>query len=147
MSCTVTHYVRGALLQDACFVDLLSDCPSFIGLLLLLKWLCSPMRTFASLMHFSQLSLYLFFFYDLTVPRPHLRFPNYWLFLRWGRQPHAQLPTWRIRSPYLYPLETGWPSYTPRHRVPILVAFYDMRGLRWDYSYSRSPHRDTFIGQ
>ena len=29
---------------------------------------------------------------------------------------------------------TGWPSYTPRHWVPILVTFYDMHGLDWDYS-------------
>jgi hypothetical protein len=28
-------------------------------------------------------------------------------------------PTWRARSPYLYPSETRWPSYTPRHWVPI----------------------------
>jgi hypothetical protein len=27
------------------------------------------------------------------------------------------------------PPGTGWPSYTPRHWVPILVAFYDMHGL------------------
>jgi hypothetical protein len=27
------------------------------------------------------------------------------------------LPTWRVRSPYLYPEGTGWPSYTPRHWV------------------------------
>jgi hypothetical protein len=47
-----------------------------------------------------------------------------------------QPPTWRTRSPYLHPLETGWPSYTPRHRVPILVASYETHGLRWDYSYS-----------
>jgi hypothetical protein len=47
-----------------------------------------------------------------------------------------QPPTWRTRSPYLYLLETGWPSYTPRHRVPILFASYDTHGLRWDYSYS-----------
>jgi hypothetical protein len=40
-------------------------------LLLLLKWLYSPMRTFASLIDFSQSSLI-----DLTGPRPHLRFPN-----------------------------------------------------------------------
>jgi hypothetical protein len=33
-----------------------------------------------------------------------------------------------------------WPGYTPRHRVPILVAFYDMHGLQWDYSFPRSPH-------
>jgi hypothetical protein len=28
-------------------------------------------------------------------------------------------PTWRARSPYLYPPETGRPSYTPRHWVPL----------------------------
>jgi hypothetical protein len=28
-------------------------------------------------------------------------------------------PTWRARSPYLYPPGTGWPSYTPRHWVPF----------------------------
>jgi hypothetical protein len=29
-------------------------------------------------------------------------------------------PTWRARSPYLYPPTTGWSNYTPRHRVPFL---------------------------
>jgi hypothetical protein len=24
--------------------------------------------------------------------------------------------------------------------VPILVAFYDMHGLQWDYSFPQSPH-------
>jgi hypothetical protein len=28
-------------------------------------------------------------------------------------------PTWRARSPCLYPLGTRWPSYTPRHWVPF----------------------------
>jgi hypothetical protein len=28
-------------------------------------------------------------------------------------------PTWRARSPYLYPPGTGWPSYTQRHWVPF----------------------------
>jgi hypothetical protein len=28
-------------------------------------------------------------------------------------------PTWRARSPYLYPPRTGWPSYTPRHWVSL----------------------------
>jgi hypothetical protein len=50
-------------------------------------------------------------------------------------QPHAQPPTWRTRPPYLWPPETGWPSYTPRHWVHILVAFYDTHEVRWDYSY------------
>jgi hypothetical protein len=29
-------------------------------------------------------------------------------------------PTWRARSPYLYPPGTGWPSYTPGHWVHLL---------------------------
>jgi hypothetical protein len=28
-------------------------------------------------------------------------------------------PTWRTRSPYIYPPGTWWPSYTPRHWVPF----------------------------
>jgi hypothetical protein len=28
-------------------------------------------------------------------------------------------PTWRNRSPYLYPPGTGWPRYTPGHWVPF----------------------------
>jgi hypothetical protein len=26
--------------------------------------------------------------------------------------------------------------------IPILVAFYDMHGLQWDYSFPCSPHGD-----
>jgi hypothetical protein len=33
--------------------------------------------------------------------------------------PCVQPPTWRTRSLYLCSLVTGWPSYTPRHRVPF----------------------------
>jgi hypothetical protein len=29
------------------------------------------------------------------------------------------LPTWRARSPYLYPTGTEWSSYNPRHWVPF----------------------------
>jgi hypothetical protein len=28
----------------------------------------------------------------------------------------------------------------PRHWVPIIVAFYDMNGLQWDYSLIPPPH-------
>jgi hypothetical protein len=42
--------------------------------------------------------------------------------------PHAQPPSRRTSPLYLYPPEAGW--------LPILVASYDTRGLRWDYSYS-----------
>jgi hypothetical protein len=28
-------------------------------------------------------------------------------------------PTWRARSPYLYPPGIVWSSYTPRHRIPL----------------------------
>ena len=37
---------------------------------------------------------------------------------------------------------TGWPSYTPKHWVPILVAFYDMQGLQWDYTLIPITTRD-----
>jgi hypothetical protein len=30
-------------------------------------------------------------------------------------------------------------SNPPTWGVPILVAFYDMHGLQWDYSFPRSP--------
>ena len=38
--------------------------------------------------------------------------------------------------------KAGWPSCTPRHSVPISVAFYDLHGLRWDYSFPRLPLGD-----
>jgi hypothetical protein len=41
----------------------------------------------------------------------------------------------RDASPVLQP---------PTWGVPILVAFYDMRGLQWDYSFPRSPHGDKW---
>jgi hypothetical protein len=40
----------------------------------------------------------------------------------------AQPPTWRTRPPNLCPPETGWPSYTPRHWVSLLVVSYDTQG-------------------
>jgi hypothetical protein len=39
-------------------------------------------------------------------------------------------PDWWFRSPYLYPLETGWSSSTPGHWVSILVASYDTHVLQ-----------------
>jgi hypothetical protein len=36
-------------------------------------------------------------------------------------------PTLRVRSPYLYPPGTGWPSYAPRHWVPFSSP-YDSQG-------------------
>jgi hypothetical protein len=46
-------------------------------------------------------------------------FRNSNCFTEQGRQPFVQPPAWRTRSLYLYPPGTGWPSYTPRHRVPF----------------------------
>jgi hypothetical protein len=46
-----------------------------------------------------------------------------------GCQPHAQPPTWRAWPLYLWPPETGWPSYTPRHWVPILRHAWAKLGL------------------
>jgi hypothetical protein len=66
------------------------------------------------------------------------------IFVGWGCQPHAKPLTWRTRPPYLWPAETVCPSYTPRHWVPILVAFYDTHELRWDYSYPPVTTRRMF---
>jgi hypothetical protein len=42
----------------------------------------------------------------------------------------------RVASPVLQP---------PTWGVPILVAFYDMHGLQWDYSLPWSPHGDMLV--
>jgi hypothetical protein len=47
------------------------------------------------------------------------------------------LPTWRARSPYLYPPGTRWPSYTLRHWV-LFVVSYDSQSYGGG---SLSPHR------
>ena len=41
------------------------------------------------------------------------------------------------------PLETRWYSCTPGHGVSILVASYDMHGLRWGYSCPQQPHEKS----
>jgi hypothetical protein len=45
-----------------------------------------------------------------------------------GRQPCVQLPTWRTRSLYLFPLVTGWTSYIAGHRLPFSSPSYDSQG-------------------
>jgi hypothetical protein len=47
-------------------------------------------------------------------------------------------PTWRARSPYLYPPGTGWPSYTPGTGFPF-PRLLRLAGLRWRYS-TPPPH-------
>jgi hypothetical protein len=87
--------------------------------------------------------------YGSTVqygPWPRLmQFRNNNLFTWLDCYSSAQPSTWRTRSPYLWPPETGWPSYTSRHWVPILVAFYDMIGLQWVYSLIPATTRDDCI--
>jgi hypothetical protein len=52
-------------------------------------------------------------------------------------------PTWRARSPYLYPLGTGWPSYTPGHWVPF-CRLLRLAGKRWKYS-NPPPHGEERV--
>jgi hypothetical protein len=40
------------------------------------------------------------------------------------------------------PRRQGGPAIPPRYRVLILVAFYDMHGLQWDYSLIPATIRD-----
>jgi hypothetical protein len=38
------------------------------------------------------------------------------------------LPTWRARSPYLYPPVSEWPGYTPQALGSLFVSSYDSQG-------------------
>jgi hypothetical protein len=53
-------------------------------------------------------------------------------------------PTRRARFPYLYPPGTGWPSYTPRHWVP-LRRLLRLVGLRLRYSNAPPTWRDRYL--
>jgi hypothetical protein len=44
---------------------------------------------------------------------------------------------------HIYDPRRRWPSYTARHWVHILVAFYDMRWLQWDCSLIAATTRDS----
>ena len=64
-------------------------------------------------------------------------FPKSHFFMGWGCQPHAQ-------SSNLEDPGTECPSYTPRHWVRILVAFYNMHGLQREYSLIPVTTWNTF---
>jgi hypothetical protein len=53
-------------------------------------------------------------------------------------------PTWRTRSPYLYPPGTGWPSYTPGHWVPFSFPFDSLILRSWRF-LSKFRNDVTFI--
>jgi hypothetical protein len=57
-------------------------------------------------------------------------------------------PTWRTRFPFLYPLGSGWPSYSHRHCVPfssplttrrITVEVFDPASTRLNYNSKSEP--------
>jgi hypothetical protein len=81
-------------------------------IIIIIIWLYSPNRALA------------FPFWDFVT----ITFLRGWIV---SPEPNPQLED--QASAFMTP-ETGWPSYTPWHWVPILVAFYDMHGLQWDYS-------------
>jgi hypothetical protein len=66
-------------------------------------------------------------------------------------------PTWRARSPYLYPPGVGWPIYSPRHwvsfssprmtrRATVEVRVFDPTSTR-DPSYSSSKQYCQKVGR
>lgn len=82
-----------------------------------------------------------------TVLRPQFGFPKSWNFLQCqvvglspnpqpaGAEHHIYKPQGRVAQLY------------PRHWVPILVAFYILHGLQWDYYIPWSPHRQQRISE
>ena len=71
-------------------------------------------------------------------PRPHFWFPN--SFLRGGVINPTPNPQPGGPGPIFITPGTVWPSCTLRHRVPILVAFYNMHGLQRSYYLIPVPH-------
>jgi hypothetical protein len=135
IGCTL---VRVQCLHLICHIDICTYIHTYILLLLLLllPWYYSPRWALTSFtMH--PHSIFLRFI---------LRFRDNNSCLVCSCQPHAQHPTWRTRPLYyLYPPEPGWPSYTSKHQVPILVASYNTHGLQWDYSYSPVTTQGMYI--
>ena len=56
-----------------------------------------------------------------------------------GCQPVTQPPPGKA-SPRIYDIWGRVAQPFPGHQVPILVVFYDLHELQWDYSFHRSPH-------
>jgi hypothetical protein len=79
--------------------------------------------------------------FSLPVPRPQFRFPN----LFYSDILTACCPTPNLEGQTTVFINSGaeWRIYTSRHWVPILVAFYDLHGLQWGYSFPQSPHREA----
>ena len=84
---------------------------------------------------------------SLTFPRPQFRLPNSYLF--YGDMFFGLLPNPQPRGPVhrIYKPQGRVAQLYARQRVPILVTFYNLHGLQWDYSFPQSPHMDfhTFI--
>jgi hypothetical protein len=80
---------------------------------------------------------------DLTVPRPHLKFPNCWLFPGWGRQPHAQPPSLEDQvSIFISPedwVDQLYPQALSTHFSRLLRHAWVTVGL---FFFPRSPHGD-----
>jgi len=78
---------------------------------------------------------------SLPVPKPQFRFPNLFHCDRLS----ACQPTPNLEGQSTVFIISGaeWPICTSRHRIPILVAFYDLHGLQWDYSFPQSPHGEV----
>jgi len=81
---------------------------------------------------------------SLTVPRPYFLFPDRFFccdrLLACCPTPNLEGQSTVFKTP-----RVGWPSYTLRHWVTILVIFYDLHGQQWDYSFPQALHREKYI--
>jgi hypothetical protein len=84
----------------------------------------------------------------LTIASGPCQSSHSWVEVPQNSQPYFTVsfeipPTWRARSPYLYPPETGWPSYTPGTGFPF-CRLLRLAGQRWRYS-NPPPHGGLVI--
>ena len=116
-------------------------------LLLLLHCHYSPIRAFDSIMYLIHIPLSLNCSFQFT-----LFIKTFWghiysfptgIFSLGGVVNPTSNPQPGGPGPIFITPGTGWPSYAPRHRVPILVASYDMHGLQWNYYFIPITTRDN----
>jgi len=80
---------------------------------------------------------------SLTVPRPYFSLRDRFFSVRlWACHPTLNLEG---QSAIFKTPREGWPRYTLRHWVTILVIFYDLHGLQWDYSFPQALDREKYI--
>ena len=132
------HLLSGLFPVSSCF-----DLSLQFVIMHLLISICTQFHIPSCYPYCSSLFLWLGWFHSVWLFRDHnLGFQTAFFY---GGRLSASCPTPNLEGQsILITLGAGWLGYTPRHQLPILVAFYNLHGPQWDYPLPRSPHGENF---